>query len=95
MSDLTATVTKDSTGSIHVDGYEQLKYNFHYTSPVFDIKHAKLAEIYESFELDPIWDKLSKVLTRLEGDPSAAQILLPSIEVSKWTCERDSRRFSY
>lgn len=56
---------------------------------------AKLAEIYESFELDPIWDKLSKVLTRLEGDPSAAQILLPSIEVSKWTCERNSRRFSY
>lgn len=47
MSDLTAKVTKDSKGSIQVEGYEALKYNFHYTSPVFDIQHDKLAAIYE------------------------------------------------
>lgn len=47
MSDLTASVTKDAKGSIVVEGYEALKYNFHYTSPVFDINHDKLAGIYE------------------------------------------------
>ncbi|WWC93871.1 hypothetical protein V866_000707 [Kwoniella sp. B9012] len=47
MSDLTAKVSKDSQGSIVVDGYEALKYNFHYTSPVFDVNHAKLADIYK------------------------------------------------
>jgi hypothetical protein len=31
MSDLTASVTKD----------------FHYTSPVFDVDHSRLADIYE------------------------------------------------
>ena len=47
MSDLTASVTKDVKGSITVEGYEALKYNFHYVSHVFDVQHAKLAEIYE------------------------------------------------
>jgi hypothetical protein len=47
MSDLTAKVTKDNKGSIVVDGYEALKYNFHFTSPVFDVSHEKLASIYE------------------------------------------------
>jgi hypothetical protein len=42
----------------------------------------KLADIYESFEFESIWTKLSQVLTRLRGDPNAAQILLPLIEVS-------------
>ncbi|PWN36578.1 HECT-domain-containing protein [Meira miltonrushii] len=41
---------------------------------------ARLAQIYESFEFEPIWDRLSQVLTRLEGDPNAAQVLLPLIE---------------
>lgn len=43
----------------------------------------KLADIYESFDFDSIWAKLSQVLTRLRGDPNAAQILLPLIEVSR------------
>ena len=43
---------------------------------------AKLTQIYEKFHFDPLWDRLSQVLTRLKGDPSAAQILLPLIEVS-------------
>ena len=50
MSDLTASVTKNVNGSsITVEGYEALKYNFHYISPnsVFDVEHTKLAEIYE------------------------------------------------
>jgi membrane-bound ClpP family serine protease len=42
----------------------------------------KLADIYESFDFESIWAKLSQVLTRLRGDPNAAQILLPLIEVS-------------
>lgn len=46
---------------------------------------AKLAQIYEGFEFEPIWDRLSQVLTRLEGDPNAAQVLLPLIEVSLTT----------
>ncbi|RSH82907.1 hypothetical protein EHS25_005897 [Saitozyma podzolica] len=47
MSDLTASVTKDKQGSIVVEGNEALKYNFHYTSPVFDVDHSRLADIYE------------------------------------------------
>lgn len=47
MSDLTASVTKDPKGSITVEGYEALKYNFHYTSPVFALEHEKLAELYK------------------------------------------------
>jgi hypothetical protein len=50
MSDLTAKVTKDSKGSIVVEGYEALKYNFHFDTPVFDTKHGKLAEIYERWK---------------------------------------------
>ncbi|EST09465.1 hypothetical protein PSEUBRA_000676 [Kalmanozyma brasiliensis GHG001] len=41
---------------------------------------AKLAKIYESFEFDPLWSKLSDVLSRMKNDPGAAQILLPLIE---------------
>lgn len=48
----------------------------------------KLAEIYESFDFESIWTKLSQVLTRLRGDPNAAQILLPLIEVSSFEAAR-------
>ncbi|GAK65645.1 uncharacterized protein PAN0_009c3863 [Moesziomyces antarcticus] len=41
---------------------------------------AKLAKIYESFEFDTLWSKLSSVLSRMKNDPGAAQILLPLIE---------------
>ncbi|SPO41451.1 related to ubiquitin-protein ligase 1 [Pseudozyma flocculosa] len=41
---------------------------------------AKLAQIYEKFEFDPLWARLSEALSRLKGDPNAAQILLPLIE---------------
>ena len=41
---------------------------------------AKLAKMYESFEFDPLWSKLSDVLARMRNDPGAAQILLPLIE---------------
>ncbi|WWD19984.1 hypothetical protein CI109_104457 [Kwoniella shandongensis] len=50
MSDLTAKVSKDAKGSITVEGYEALKYHFHYNSPVFDIQNEKLAEIYRRWE---------------------------------------------
>ncbi|ORX40316.1 hypothetical protein BD324DRAFT_648899 [Kockovaella imperatae] len=49
MSDLQATLTKEPNGSLTVTGYESLKYNFHYTSPVFDVANKKLAEIYEKW----------------------------------------------
>ncbi|PWY98189.1 HECT-domain-containing protein [Testicularia cyperi] len=41
---------------------------------------ARLAKLYEQFEFDPLWAKLSEVLTRMKNDPGAAQILLPLIE---------------
>lgn len=41
---------------------------------------AELAHIYEQFYFEPLWAKLSEALTRLEDDPSAAQVLLPLIE---------------
>lgn len=41
---------------------------------------AKLAKIYETFEFDTLWSKLSDVLSRMKNDPGAAQILLPLIE---------------
>jgi len=47
MSDLTASVTRDHKGSLTVEGYEALKYHFHYVNNVFDVSHGKLAEIYE------------------------------------------------
>lgn len=51
MSDLTAKVSKDSSsGSIQVEGYEALKYNFHYNSPVFNVQDSKLADIYERWK---------------------------------------------
>jgi 3-dehydroquinate synthase len=65
MSDLTAKVSKDSKGSIVVEGYEELKYNFHYTSPVFDVGHAKLAEIYERWQRVLIVIDTSESLLRL------------------------------
>jgi hypothetical protein len=46
-------------------------------------EEKKLAEIYENFDFEAIWERLSQVLTRLKRDPNAAQILLPLIEVSK------------
>ena len=49
MSDMKATLAKANDGSLIVNGFEELKYNFHYTSPVFDINHTKLAEIYEKW----------------------------------------------
>jgi 3-dehydroquinate synthase len=65
MSELTAKVTKDAKGSIQVEGYEALKYNFHYTSPVFDIQHEKLASIYER------WGRVLIVMDTSECLPSA------------------------
>lgn len=66
--------TSNGTADPHADEREKGK-------SAEDEEH--LAQIYESFEFDAIWDKLSKVLTRLEGDPNAAQILLPLIEVRR------------
>ncbi|CAO1635660.1 unnamed protein product [Parajaminaea phylloscopi] len=40
----------------------------------------RLAQIYEGLSFDGLWDKLSESLTRMEGDSSAAMILLPLIE---------------
>ena len=50
MSEMTATVSKDAKGSINVKGYEQLDYNFHYVTDVFDTKHEKLAKCYERWQ---------------------------------------------
>ncbi|KAK4686148.1 hypothetical protein P7C73_g3976, partial [Tremellales sp. Uapishka_1] len=50
MSDLTAKVSKDAKGSLNVKGFEALDYNFHYTSPVFDVSHEKLASLYKRWE---------------------------------------------
>lgn len=41
---------------------------------------AELAHIYEQFHFEPLWTKLSEALSRLDDDPSAAQVLLPLIE---------------
>lgn len=49
MSDMKATLAKGDDGSLTVKGFEELNYNFHYTSPVFDVNHKKLAEIYEKW----------------------------------------------
>lgn len=46
MSDLTANVSKNNN-QIKVEGYEALKYHFHFTSAVFDVKDNTLAEIYK------------------------------------------------
>lgn len=63
MSDLTAKVSKDPKGSIQVEGYEALKYNFHYTSPVFAIENEKLASIYERWQRVLIVMDTSKSIT--------------------------------
>lgn len=42
----------------------------------------KLVQIYENLSFGGLWDKLSESLSRMEGDSSAAMILLPLIEVS-------------
>ncbi|KAL7419513.1 hypothetical protein Q5752_005424 [Cryptotrichosporon argae] len=47
MSDLTAKVYKSGENSLVVEGHEDLKYNFHYTTAVFDVNDAKLADIYK------------------------------------------------
>lgn len=40
----------------------------------------KLARVYESFDFDALWTRLSEALTRLRRDPGSAQVLLPMIE---------------
>jgi hypothetical protein len=51
MSEMTAKVTKGTKGAdIQVEGFEALKYHFHYDSPVFDTKNEKLAKIYERWQ---------------------------------------------
>ena len=50
MSDLTAKVTKTADAGIEVEGYEALKYNFHYDTPVFDLENPKMAKIYERWQ---------------------------------------------
>lgn len=46
-----------------------------------DEEEKELARVYEAFDFDPLWSRLSEALTRMKGDPNAAQILLPLIEV--------------
>ena len=41
---------------------------------------AKLSRVYESFDLEMLWKRLSEALSRLQSDPASAQVLLPSIE---------------
>ncbi|WFC97362.1 HECT-type E3 ubiquitin transferase [Malassezia yamatoensis] len=41
---------------------------------------ARLAKVYEAFQLDALWAKLGEALSRLRADPSSAQVLLPTIE---------------
>lgn len=50
MSDLTAKVTKTADNGLEVEGYEALKYNFHYDTPVFDLENPKMAKIYERWQ---------------------------------------------
>lgn len=41
---------------------------------------AKLSRVYENFDLQMLWKRLSEALSRLQSDPASAQVLLPSIE---------------
>lgn len=41
---------------------------------------AKLSRVYENFDLEMLWKRLSEALSRLQADPASAQVLLPSIE---------------
>jgi hypothetical protein len=45
-------------------------------------EEEELARLYEGFEFEQLWRKLSDALDRLRGDSGAAMILLPLIEVS-------------
>lgn len=47
MSDLTAKVNKLDQDTLQVEGFEALKYNFHYTSNVFNTEDSTLADIYK------------------------------------------------
>lgn len=47
MSDLTAKVNKLDQNTLQVEGFEALKYNFHYTSNVFNTDDSTLADIYK------------------------------------------------
>lgn len=51
----------------------------------------QLAKIYEGFQFDGLWSKLSESLSRMEDDSSAAMILLPLIEVSL-ACSQGKQR---
>jgi len=77
MSDLTAKVTQDSKGSINVKGFEALDYNFHYTSPVFDVKHEKLASLYERW---------GRVLIVMDTSESSYTSLPWMYLFGKWDC---------
>lgn len=64
-SDLTAKVTKTSDNGLQVEGYEGLKYNFHYDTPVFDLENPKMAKIYERWQRVLIVMDTSKYLLGL------------------------------
>ncbi|WFD41443.1 HECT-type E3 ubiquitin transferase [Malassezia psittaci] len=59
---------------------------------------ARLAKVYEAFQLDALWAKLGEALSRLRADPSSAQVLLPTIEslmvVSRHALKSDSQSTS-
>lgn len=40
----------------------------------------RLAAVYESFDFDRLWARLSEALARIQSDPGSAQVLLPLIE---------------
>lgn len=40
----------------------------------------RLATVYESFDFDRLWARLSEALARIQSDPGSAQVLLPLIE---------------
>ena len=54
----------------------------------------KLAQVYETFEFDGLWTRLSEALSRMQGDQGSAQVLLPLIEslmvVSKHAIDLDA-----
>jgi hypothetical protein len=56
---MSGNVSKTPTG-LKVRGSEELNYNFHYVSPVFDVSHAKLAETYKP------WGRVLIVLDKSE-----------------------------
>lgn len=48
MSNLTATVSKTSTG-FHVEGYEKITYDFTFLDGVFNIENPQLADMYKKW----------------------------------------------